>query len=95
MSLNKTDVLHIANLANIKLKDNEHDIVLNDLNQILTLIDTIHQTDTDHTLPLLHPSDVTLLPRADEVTESNQREQFQTLAPEIDGGYYLVPKVIE
>ena len=44
---------------------------------------------------MAHPLDVVQRLRVDEITESDHREELQTLAPETQGGLYLVPKVIE
>ncbi len=44
---------------------------------------------------MAHPLDAVQRLRADEVTESDQREQFQRIAPATENGLYLVPKVIE
>ena len=51
--------------------------------------------DTTDIEPMTHPFDAALRFREDKVTESNQREKYQALAPEQEDGLYLVPKVIE
>jgi aspartyl-tRNA(Asn)/glutamyl-tRNA(Gln) amidotransferase subunit C len=50
---------------------------------------------TDDILPMAHPMDQTQRLRADEVTEEDQHEYFQSQAPQVEAGLYLVPKVIE
>ena len=44
---------------------------------------------------MANPLDATQRLRADEVTEANQREAFQAIAPAVENGLYLVPRVIE
>ena len=51
--------------------------------------------DTAGIVPMAHPLDQVQRLRADVVTETNQREQFQAIAPQVEAGLYLVPKVIE
>ena len=51
--------------------------------------------DTSGVEPMTHPFDATLRMRADEVSEINQRDKFQSIAPNAEDGLYLVPKVIE
>ena len=50
---------------------------------------------TDDVLPMAHPLNMTQRLRADEVTEPDERDFVQENAPSTDGGYYLVPRVIE
>ena len=65
------------------------------LNNILGLIDQMQAVDTDGIAPLAHPLEATQRLRADVVTESDQRDAYQRVAPAVDSGLYLVPKVIE
>jgi len=51
--------------------------------------------DTDGVQPMTHPFDATLRMRKDQVSEDNQREHFQAVAPKVENGLYLVPKVID
>jgi len=51
--------------------------------------------DTDGVEPMSHAQDLVLRLRDDEVTESDQRALFHSVAPQVEDGLYLVPKVIE
>lgn len=95
MSINITEVQHVANLAQLKLSDAEAETLTGELDNILSLIDTMNNADTDQIKPMSHPFDVFQLMRDDEVTEINEREAFQSIAPSTEAGLYLVPKVIE
>ena len=61
----------------------------------MTLVDQMNSVDTKSIEPMAHPLEVTQRLRVDKVTETNQRDKFQSIAPNIDKGLYLVPKVIE
>jgi aspartyl-tRNA(Asn)/glutamyl-tRNA(Gln) amidotransferase subunit C len=51
--------------------------------------------DTSAVMPLAHPLNLAARLRADRVTETDRREEFQAHAPQVEAGLYLVPKVIE
>ena len=95
MSLNSADIKRIAHLARIEVSDAEADATLTKLTGILGLIEQMQAVDTKGIVPMSHSQDVTQRLREDVVTETNQRDLFQSIAPAVEGGLYLVPKVIE
>jgi aspartyl-tRNA(Asn)/glutamyl-tRNA(Gln) amidotransferase subunit C len=95
MSLSLDDVKRIAYLARIAIDDIEAAAVLKQLSGIFTLIEQMQAVDTTGIEPMSHAQDVVLRLRDDAVTESDQHELFQSVAPQVEGGLYLVPKVIE
>lgn len=95
MALDKSEVEKIAHLARLHISEAEADEVSNRISDILVLIDQMQSLDTDDIEPLAHPLDVVQRLRADQITEENQRDKLQTLAPSSEDGLYLVPKVIE
>ena len=95
MSLNSADIKRIAHLARIEVSDTEAEATLTKLTGILGLIEQMQAVDTKGIVPMSHSQDVTQRLREDVVTETNQRELFQSIAPAGEGGLYLVPKVIE
>ena len=95
MSLNSADIKRIAHLARIEVSDTEAEATLTKLTGILGLIEQMQAVDTKSIVPMSHSQDVTQRLRDDVVTETNQRELFQSIAPAVEGGLYLVPKVIE
>jgi len=95
MALDKTEVEKIAHLARLHVDENEAEEVAGRISEILALIDQMQAIDTDNVEPLSHPLDVVQRLRADQVTESDQRDHLQKLAPKSEGGLYLVPVVIE
>ncbi len=95
MALEHTDVLRAAHLARLGLNDDEARHYLEDLGRILSMVDDLQALDTRGVAPLAHPLDATQRLRADEVTETDRREQFQRCAPAVENGLYLVPRVVE
>jgi len=65
------------------------------LSAILELVEQMGSIDTTGITPMAHPLDVAQRLREDVVSETNQREKFQAIAPQTEAGLYLVPKVIE
>ena len=95
MAFDRSEVEKVAHLARLHISDTEADEVTSRITDILQLIDKMQSVDTSAVEPLAHPLDVKQRLRADQVTETDQREQLQTLAPEAEAGLFLVPKVIE
>lgn len=95
MTISREDIEKVAVLARIRLDEEQIPALEKDLGNILKLVDQLSAADTDNVEPLAHPLDAVQRLRADEVTESNQREAFQAIAPAVENGLYLVPRVIE
>ncbi|MDH5778148.1 MAG: Asp-tRNA(Asn)/Glu-tRNA(Gln) amidotransferase subunit GatC, partial [Gammaproteobacteria bacterium] len=58
-------------------------------------VEQMSAVDTDQVSPMAHPLDEVQRLRTDAVTEQNQREHYQSIAPQVEEGHYLVPRVIE
>ena len=95
MAFDKAEVEKIAQRARLYIRDSEIDEVTGRIRDILALIDQMQSIDTDDVVPLAHPLDLTQRLREDDVTEFNRRGELQLLAPKVEQGLYLVPKVIE
>ena len=95
MTLNRTDVEKTAHLARIQISEAEQDKYVQDLNGILTLAEQMNAVDTQGISPMAHPLHMIQRLRPDQATEPDRREIFQGIAPAVDNGLYLVPKVIE
>ena len=93
MTLKSEDVRNIAHLARLHIDEDTLDQYVNDLSSILTLVDQMNQVDSSGVVPLANPLDATQRLRADEVTEIDQRDKFQRIAPDVEGGLYRVPGV--
>src|SRR5690242_17876126 len=99
MSLSPDDVARIARLARIALAPSESAEVLARLNGVLALVGEMRAVDTAGIEPMAHALDAYLPQgqrlRADEPSEPDRRTLHQSVAPAVEQGLYLVPKVIE
>jgi len=95
MTLKTDDVREIAHLARLHIDDDAVDRYAEDLSRILEFVEQMNQVDSSGVEPLANPLDATQRLRDDEVTEGDQRDKFQRFAPDVEQGFYRVPKVIE
>jgi aspartyl-tRNA(Asn)/glutamyl-tRNA(Gln) amidotransferase subunit C len=95
MSLNLTDVEKVARLARLAMSGQELQAAQAQLNNIFGLIAEMQAVDTRGIAPMSHAQDLAQRLREDKVTETDQREAFQAIAPQVERGLYLVPQVIE
>ena len=95
MSLSLEDVHRIALLARLELSADESVATRQQLNDIFALIEGMKAVDTDGVEPMSHAQDLVLRLRPDEVTETDLRQRYQLVAPQVEQGLYLVPRVIE
>jgi aspartyl-tRNA(Asn)/glutamyl-tRNA(Gln) amidotransferase subunit C len=95
MGLTAADIQRIADLARIEITPQEATEVRLKLDSIFALIETMRALDTTGIVPMAHAQDVVLPLREDVVTEPDQRELYQSVAPAVQDGLYLVPKVVE
>jgi aspartyl-tRNA(Asn)/glutamyl-tRNA(Gln) amidotransferase subunit C len=95
MSLSLADVEKVARLARLAMTDQELQTAQAQLSNIFGLIAEMQAVDTKGIEPMSHAQDLILRLREDVVTEADQREAFQAIAPQVEHGLYLVPQVIE
>ncbi len=95
MSLTADDVNKIAHLARLGIDKQDMESYTKDLSGMLELMARMGELDTSGVEPMAHPLDQVQRLRPDVVTETNQRDHFQAIAPKVEEGLYLVPKVIE
>lgn len=95
MALSSEEIRRIARLARIAVTEQEAIEMGQKLTGIFQLIEEMQAVDTAGVEPMAHALDVMQRLREDKVTETDQRERFQSIAPQIESGLYLVPKVIE
>ena len=95
MALTLDDVKRVAHLARIEISAADAESVLHDLVNIFKLIEQMQAVDVSGVEPMSHAQDVVLRLREDAVTETDQHALFQSVAPQVEAGLYLVPKVIE
>ena len=95
MSLTIQDVEKVARLARLAMNESEIEATRSQLTGIFDLIEEMQAVDTTGIEPMSHAQDVTQRLRADVITETNRRADFQKVAPQVEEGLYLVPQVIE
>ena len=95
MSLTADDVNKIAHLARLGIDNQDIESYAKDLSGMLDLMTQMSELNTDNVEAMAHPMDQAQRLRADVVTEPDNREKFQAIAPQVEAGLYLVPKVIE
>jgi aspartyl-tRNA(Asn)/glutamyl-tRNA(Gln) amidotransferase subunit C len=95
MSLTLDEVRKIAHLARLNLSEGEIALYGPQLSRILDFIEQMNQVDTSKVEPLAHPLDLSQPLRTDTVSEPNLRDKYQKIAPQVEAGLYLVPKVID
>jgi len=95
MALDAAEIRKIAHLARLGINAEDIPEYSRNLSDILAFVEQLNAVDTTGVEPLAHPLEAAQRLRADEVTESDNRDNFQQVAPETESGLYLVPQVIE
>lgn len=95
MSIKQQDIESVATLARLQIDADQIDEVTHSINNILGLVEQLQALDTGDTEPMANPLDAVQRLRPDEVTASDQRDEFQAIAPATEDGLYLVPRVVE
>ena len=95
MAIQPEQVAEIAHLARLDVAPEARDDYARNLSDILAFVEEMGRADTAQVEPLAHPLEMPQRLRPDAVTEENRREAFQAVAPSVDSGLYLVPRVIE
>jgi aspartyl-tRNA(Asn)/glutamyl-tRNA(Gln) amidotransferase subunit C len=95
MALDTRDVAKIAHLARLAVDDQALASFSSELSNILHLVEQMDSIETNDVEPMAHPLHMAQRCRADKVTETDQRERFQAIAPKTADDLYLVPKVVE
>ncbi|MDP7343474.1 MAG: Asp-tRNA(Asn)/Glu-tRNA(Gln) amidotransferase subunit GatC [Alphaproteobacteria bacterium] len=95
MAVDKATVLRIAKLARIEVADEATDGLAAELNAILAWVEQLSEIDTEGVEPMTSVVDVTLPQRADVTGAVASREDLLADAPNAEGGFFTVPKVVE
>jgi len=95
MSITQAEVLKVAHLARLAIPEERLESYTHTISDILDLVAQMNAVNTENVEPLSNPLDAVQWLRDDAVTETNQRDLYQSGAPLVEDGLYLVPKVIE
>ena len=95
MALDDATVRNIAKLARIKVQDAEVADLALELSNILDWIEQLNEVDTDDVEPLTNVTDMVMPKRADKITDGNYPDKVLANAPDPEGAFFTVPKVVE
>ena len=95
MEVTEEVVRNIAELVQLRVDDADLEQLAEGMRNILALADQMQAINTEGVEPVSNPLDASQRLRPDAVTEENQRELFQSLAPATEAGLYLVPRVVD
>lgn len=95
MAVTKKDVEYVAELARLEFSEDEISKFTGDLNVILEYVNKLNELDTENVRPLQNPLPIENAFRDDDIRQSLKRDDVLMNAPESQGGYFKVPKVIE
>ena len=95
MSLDRTAVAKIAKLARLKMEPERLDAMTSELNSILSFVEELQAVNTDNIPPMTSVTPMKLRQREDEVTDGGKPEAVLKNAPQRQGDFYTVPKVVE
>ena len=95
MSITAAEIKKVAYLARLAIDESSIETQAAQLSSIFDLVAQMQQVDINNIEPMAHPFDMPQRLREDKVTEVDQRQSFQSIAPHVTAGLYLVPQVIE
>ena len=96
MSVDKSTVARIAQLARIKVSEDDVDALVDELSKIIGWVEQLDEVDTEGVTPMASTTEGTVLRQRDDVvTDGNCRDDVLSNAPQTSNGYFVVPKVIE
>ena len=95
MTIERSDIEKLGELSRIGITEENIAETTRSIGEVLNLVTQLQNADTDGIEPMAHPLDEVQRLRPDVVTEKNNRERFQAIAPAVEEGLFLVPKVIE
>ena len=96
MTVTTDTIHHVAKLSRLHIDEKDIPKYVHNLNSLLKLVDQMQKIDTANIEPMAHPqANLQQRLREDKISETNQRERFQSIAPKVAEGLYIVSKVIE
>ena len=95
MSLDKDTVRQIAFLARIRVPEDALKPLVSELNKIIGWVEQLTEVDTEGIEPMTSIAEITLPLRTDEVTDGNYSDRVLANAPDSNGPFYAVPKVVD
>lgn len=94
MAISREEVQHVAQLARLDLSAEKEEQMAEEMSQILEYVDKLNELDTSGVPPMSHVLDVTNVFRDDDIESRIDQDQALEPAPDREGGYFKVPKVV-
>ena len=94
MTITGTLISRLEHLARLELSDAERHSLQTDLNNILAMVEKLQELDTDEVVPLVYLNEDVNVWREDKVQNQVEHEDALRNAPQQDGTFFMVPKVI-
>ncbi|HMB31856.1 MAG TPA: Asp-tRNA(Asn)/Glu-tRNA(Gln) amidotransferase subunit GatC [Desulfohalobiaceae bacterium] len=94
MKISIQEVKNISSLARLEVKDDKFDLFLQQFDNILSYMDKLNELETSNTEALYSPVEHTTVLREDEPVSEFDREEILFNAPDEDGQYFVVPKIL-
>jgi aspartyl-tRNA(Asn)/glutamyl-tRNA(Gln) amidotransferase subunit C len=85
----------VADLARLKVSDEELDALANDLRAIVGYVEVLNEVDTTDVAPMVHAMELNNVLRPDQLVASLPRKDALSNAPKTDGEFFLVPPIID
>ena len=95
MEVNDALIEKLAHLSRLEFNSKEKNEIKNDLQKMIAFVEKLNELDISGVEPLLHMTDEVNVLREDEVKGSIGRDEALKNAPEHDGRFFKVPKVIK
>jgi aspartyl-tRNA(Asn)/glutamyl-tRNA(Gln) amidotransferase subunit C len=95
MSVDRATVRRIARLARLAITEQEEGALEKELSNILDWVAQLDEVDTSNVEPMTRVADMKMKMRKDEVTAGFCAADILKNAPQVDDGYFVVPKVVE
>ncbi len=95
MKITDEMVDHLAHLSRLDFSDEEKIELKQDLEKMIGFVEKLKEVDTTGVEPLMHITDAVNILRNDEVEKTITKEEALLNAPQTDGNFFIVPKVIK
>ena len=95
MSVDANTVRRIAHLARIAVADNEVEHLKGELNAMLAFVEQLQDVNVEGVEPMTSVTPMEMKKRADVVTDGGYSDAILKNAPQSEGHFFLVPKVVE
>lgn len=94
LNISRGDVEQVALLARLELTEQEIVLYTGQLDSILEYAEVLNRLDTENVVPTAHAVPLHNVLRDDQVKPSLAQEKVLANAPEVEDGFFRVPKIV-